>query len=180
MFVKMLEVGHQRNKRNLEYSTMVKSIIVPYKIPCYFSVFISESINYAQTTFCIQPCETMTFTFGLPKNSTVGIGPDQGLIKLYFKSQINVRRSNLDYSILEFVADIGGYLGLLLGFSLLDITSVLKQAFVYYWQVIQARVKKDQILPIISEKKKPVEELTKSSLKINKKTYSVYTVQSYK
>ena len=120
----------------------------------------------------------MTFTFGLPKNSTVGIGPDEGLVKLYFKSQINVRRSNLDYDLLDFVADIGGYLGLLLGFSLLDITSILKKAFVYYWQVIQARVKKDQILPIISEKKKPMEELTKSSLKINKKTYSVYTVQS--
>ena len=123
----------------------------------------------------------MTFTFGLPKNSTIGIGPNEGKIKLYFKSQVNVRRSNLSYEFLTFVADIGGYLGLLLGFSVLDVTNILKQICVYYWRIFQDKVTKEQILQKslnIEKKKSAVDELAKSTMRINKRTYSVYTIHN--
>ena len=112
----------------------------------------------------------MTFTFGLAKYSTTDIGPDEGLIKLYFKSQINVRKSMLSYDFAAFVADIGGYLGLLLGISLLDATRVVKKIFSFYWQWIQTKVKQ-QNLPKITEA-----NISRSTLKINTKTFDVYTI----
>ena len=133
----------------------------------------SEARTYAQATFCTQPCTTLTFSFGLPKYSDVDIAKDEGFIKLYFKSQINVRNSMLSYDIETFVADIGGYLGLLLGFSLLDVTRVIKQIFSYYWDIIQSKVKQ-QSLQRSSDLDKTA--ISTSTLKINKKTYSVYTI----
>ena len=61
------------------------------------------------------PCSTMGIVFGIPIVSKIDVDPDQAYMKLYFKNQINVRSSVYSYSLSSLIADIGGYLGLLLG-----------------------------------------------------------------
>ena len=45
---------------------------------------------------------------------------------MYFKSQINVRKNVVSYDEVNLLAEIGGYIGLLLGFSLLDIAKLFR------------------------------------------------------
>ncbi len=45
------------------------------------------------------------------------------------KSTTKVKRSVLDYSWVSMVADIGGYVGLLLGISLVHVNSVIDWAY---------------------------------------------------
>ena len=93
------------------------------------------TLNIALSVYCPLPCTTMGINFGIPIVSTIDINPDQAYLKLYFKNQINVRRSVSSYSISSLVADIGGYLGLLLGFSLLDLSMIIKNNdyLSYFW-----------------------------------------------
>ena len=75
----------------------------------------------------------MEISFGIPVVSNIDANSDEAFVKLYFKNQINVRNSVYSYSISSLVADIGGYLGLLLGFSLLDISGiVIKKSYSSY------------------------------------------------
>ena len=78
------------------------------------------------TTFCPKPCKTMDVFYGIPVESDNNI-KEEAFTKLYFKQQINSRRSTYSYESDSVIADIGGYLGLLLGFSLLDITIIIEQ-----------------------------------------------------
>mgnify|MGYP002043244548 FL=1 len=48
---------------------------------------------------------------------------------MYFKSQINVRKNVVSYDEVNLLAEIGGYIGLLLGFSLLDIAKLFRSLF---------------------------------------------------
>ena len=82
-------------------------------------------------SYCNSPCTTMGINFGIPIRSNIGIGKKEAYMKLYFKNQINVRTSIYSYSIPSLVADIGGYLGLLLGFSVLDLAGIFKSE---YWK----------------------------------------------
>ena len=84
-------------------------------------------MNVAQGSYCPLPCTTMSLTFGIPIISKIDIGKNEAYMKLYFKNQINVRSSIYSYSIPSLIADIGGYLGILLGFSLLDLCFIVKQ-----------------------------------------------------
>ena len=60
---------------------------------------------------------------GLPFD---GQGPDnQAYIKLYIKSTAKVKKMVYDYTVLSLIAEIGGYTGLLLGVSVLNLTSVV-------------------------------------------------------
>ncbi len=56
-------------------------------------------------------------------------GPREGYLKVYMKSTTKVKRSVLDYSWVSMVADIGGYVGLLLGISLVHVNSVIDWAY---------------------------------------------------
>lgn len=70
---------------------------------------------------CPVPCTTMEISYGIPIVSSLDIGTNEAYMKLYFKNRISERQSMEAYTITSLVADIGGYLGLLLGFSVLDI-----------------------------------------------------------
>ena len=75
-------------------------------------------------TACVMPCSNMGIAFGylvIDKND-----PNEALVKFYFKSHVNVRRNILAYSSTNLWAEVGGYIGLLLGFSLLDLTKLVK------------------------------------------------------
>ena len=66
----------------------------------------------------------MDINFGYPIIDTTNI--DEAYVKLYFKMAVNIQRNILAYSTLSFLAEVGGYIGLLLGFSLLDLSKVIK------------------------------------------------------
>ena len=60
---------------------------------------------------------------GLPFD---GKGPDnEAYIKLYTKSTAKVKKMVYDYTVLSLIAEIGGYTGLLLGVSVLNLTSLV-------------------------------------------------------
>ena len=68
------------------------------------------------------PCAGMDIFLGLPH---IGKEPQHGngsLIKLYFKSHVKVKSMIMYYDFAVMVADIGGYIGLFLGMSLVDLT----------------------------------------------------------
>jgi hypothetical protein len=73
---------------------------------------------------CGIPCSIMDINFGYPIIDTTNI--DEAYVKLYFKMAVNIHRNILAYSTLSFLAEVGGYIGLLLGFSLLDLSKVIK------------------------------------------------------
>ena len=76
---------------------------------------------------CPLPCASMTVFFQMP---IIGKGPeDKAYIKFYLKNKIKVSTSRFSYTILSFLAEVGGYIGLLLGVSLLDIPTVIDRIF---------------------------------------------------
>ena len=98
-------------------------------------------MSLAHATSCPLPCATMGISFGIPIHSNDDIDSNLAHVKLYFRSQINVRSSVYSYSIASLIADIGGYLGLLLGFSVLDLTSVVKQFLFSSWKKLHYKIK---------------------------------------
>ena len=73
---------------------------------------------------CGIPCSIMDINFGYPIIDTTNI--DEAYVKLYFRMAVNIHKNILAYSTLSFLAEVGGYIGLLLGFSLLDLSKVIK------------------------------------------------------
>ena len=73
---------------------------------------------------CGIPCSIMDINFGYPIIDTTNI--DEAYVKLYFKMAVQIHKNILAYSTLSFLAEVGGYIGLLLGFSLLDLSKVMK------------------------------------------------------
>ena len=80
---------------------------------------------------CAKPCATMGVYFGFPIIGNNTRDPELAYVKLYFKTQINVRRSFLDYTALSMFGEVGGYIGLLLGFSFLDLTFLTQKIMLY-------------------------------------------------
>ena len=74
----------------------------------------------------MRPCAGMDVFLGLPDIDT---GPeDEAYIRLYLKTDIKIKSIILYYDSNTLFAEIGGYLGMLLGFSLLDFTSIVNGA----------------------------------------------------
>lgn len=78
------------------------------------------------------PCARMDIFMGMPSitnNSEVenphpymGYGlRDKAFVLLYFKTDIKVKRTVYDYDFLTLVAEMGGYIGLLIGMSLTEL-----------------------------------------------------------
>lgn len=57
----------------------------------------------------------------------LGIIPESAVVKIYLKSTTKEVKIVLNYPFLSAVADIGGYTGLLLGVSIVNITALLNQ-----------------------------------------------------
>ena len=89
---------------------------------------LDEIITEVYDQDCSNPCSVMDITYGFPgtaKHSNEQIGE----VKMYFKSHITVKRSVLVYEETQLMAEIGGYIGLILGFSLLDLGKLLQSAY---------------------------------------------------
>ena len=76
---------------------------------------------------CSTPCSTMGIVFGYP--GLAETNTQLGEVKMYFKSHITVKKSVLVYKETQLMAEIGGYIGLILGFSLLDLGKLLQSAY---------------------------------------------------
>ena len=50
-------------------------------------------------------------------------------VRFYMKDQIQVKTSILSYTKVSFLAEVGGYIGMLLGVSLMDFASLIDQMF---------------------------------------------------
>lgn len=50
-------------------------------------------------------------------------------IKIYLKTTTKVKKTVPDYPVLTMIAEIGGYTGLLLGISIVNLTSLIDKMF---------------------------------------------------
>ena len=73
---------------------------------------------------CYRPCDYMDVSFGYPSIYDIA-DDDESSLTFYFKTSIPVRQSHLAYPQSSLLAEIGGYMGLLLGFSILDFAKVV-------------------------------------------------------
>ena len=67
------------------------------------------------------PCAGMDIYLGLPFITNNG-DENEAYIKIYLKPSIKVKNTVLNYDFVTVVAEVGGYIGLLLGISVVDIT----------------------------------------------------------
>ena len=59
---------------------------------------------------------------------------NEGYVKFYIKDEIEIKKSRYSYTEVSLLAEVGGYVGLLLGASLMDIASLLDKLFVIdFW-----------------------------------------------
>ena len=107
------------------------------EVGCTFPIYTKKSINqhckinstikalygkFAQKTFteiCPKPCAKMDVTFSsntIDKNAN----EEEAAVRFYYHLQVSVRRAVLRYTQLSLLAEVGGYIGLLLGVSLMD------------------------------------------------------------
>ena len=82
----------------------------------------------------------MKIQFGYPENNADHSNSHESYAKFYFKSLIQVRTSELSMSLSILGAEIGAYFGLLLGFSMLDIMSLIK--LITFSKVLSTKYKK--------------------------------------
>ena len=80
------------------------------------------------------PCATMPVIFAGQANSAKNNDDKEGYIKYNFKRKVNVQSSQLIYTQLSLMAELDGYMGLLLGVSLLDIYSTFNSLFLFIRQ----------------------------------------------
>ena len=80
---------------------------------------------------CNVPCASINSYFGIADKQKFRNGSFH--LKLYFKNNISVMKSNVAYPIESFLAEVGGYLGLLLGVSLMDISNIFRKT----WEFIK-------------------------------------------
>ena len=57
---------------------------------------------------------------------------EKSYLKIYLKSSVKFQQTIYDYTLLSLLAEVGGYMGLLLGVSLADITILFKRSKQYF------------------------------------------------
>ena len=82
-----------------------------------------------QKGLCDFPCSNIEVFTGLPFK---GESDDVGILKIYMKSTTKVKQIVLDYSMGSMIAEIGGYTGLLLGISFVNLTQVIDKITMKY------------------------------------------------
>ena len=89
------------------------------------NLFSGDFIDGDSVHGCPRACNYMDISFGYPSIYDI-LDNWTSYLTLYFKTSIPVRKSHLAYPRSSLFAEIGGYTGLLLGVSLLDVTKVVK------------------------------------------------------
>ncbi len=73
---------------------------------------------------CPFPCEYMDFTTGWPDESS-DLSVSEGFIRFYFGTRVKMKTTVRDYTWLSMVAEIGGYVGLMLGVAVVDVAKIM-------------------------------------------------------
>ena len=76
-----------------------------------------------------QPCATMDIYLGLPFTSPHS-NDEEAYFKIYLKTAVKVKKTVLDYDYLTMIGEFGGYTGLLLGISAVDILIRFNRFFI--------------------------------------------------
>ena len=76
---------------------------------------------------CDSPCATMQVSAKGNNITPAKSGKPQ--LVLYFQSRIQIGTEHYLYTLLSFFAEVGGYVSLILGYSLLNIAEVIVAAF---------------------------------------------------
>ena len=71
------------------------------------------------------PCSNFEISLGLPKIDDEDNDINEAYVRLYPKSQIKMKTIVLYYDFTTFAAEIGGYVGICLGASLVDIVRTI-------------------------------------------------------
>jgi hypothetical protein len=93
----------------------------------YLKLYLIEYYygDILRDTYCSKPCATMSIQFGqLINDNNMN---NEGLVRMYYNSDIQIQQSIMAYSVLSLLAEVGGYVGLLLGVSFLDIAKILER-----------------------------------------------------
>ena len=100
----------------------------------------------------------MFITYGFPTvdNSSDGTAA----AKLYFKLTTKVRRSVAAYGVFSMCAEFGGYMGLLLGFSLLDLAGLAQVLVAWSTGKDWVKTREKQALRIWRKRKSPLHSTT--------------------
>ena len=92
-----------------------------------------ETLNYLRNVglsiISDFPCTGMDVFLGVPFIDSKG-SDNKALIKIYFKSTTKVKNTVLHYDFLTVVGELGGYVGLLLGMSVIDLTFLINSLLV--------------------------------------------------
>ena len=81
---------------------------------------------------CPLDCSSMTILFSI-SDQTNG-NDNEAYAKIYFKNHIKVSKSFIGYTEISLMAELGGYIGLLLGISLMDISSIANYIINYCYK----------------------------------------------
>lgn len=83
--------------------------------------------NFIYNGSCLSPCKFVS-TFAMLTHVSY-LPSNEGWMILRFEKDITVFKSQYSYSTLSLVAEIGGYVGLFLGVSVLQITDIITYLF---------------------------------------------------
>ena len=102
-----------------------KSYIIELILILYFRI-LEGIFDGDNVKGCYRPCDYMDISFGYPSIYDI---QNNSSLTLYFKKSIPIRESHIAYPKSSLFAEIGGYMGLLLGFSFLDFAKVVQCIF---------------------------------------------------
>ena len=86
-------------------------------------IYSSSGGKYKE--FCPLPCVNMQVRFAGLDSTTDNGNENETFVKFYIKDQIQVRESHLNYTEVSLLAELGGYIGLIIGVSLMDIATLI-------------------------------------------------------
>ena len=89
-----------------------------------YNLLYKGMITIENIASCQAPCSTIETNFGIPQVKPYS----HKHLQVYFKNLITVKKSHISYPIESLFAELGGYLGLLLGVSLMDIKTVIEKS----------------------------------------------------
>ena len=76
-----------------------------------------------------EPCSVFNVAFGLPFIDNKDNPDNEAYIRLYLKTKIKVKSVVLYYDFTTLIAELGGYIGMFLGVSLVDVTLLFNGLF---------------------------------------------------
>ena len=92
---------------------MPECSVEKFNLTMYYAPFFQNN--------CTIPCQSMRIYFAGYDGTNESDNEKQAYIRFYIEDQIPVKTSHLSYPVVQFLAEVGGYVGLLLGYSLMTL-----------------------------------------------------------